>query len=542
VKDGKIYLISTYYVYEWDEEDVHTYVPCLYRNGVSAEVRADRICILPGFVSPGYSVIAVYDLETAAVTDDMSMLGAGSTVFAKNVLGDSMMTPALAESVIALYDIDPVRLEESAAMLEAINRNNGSKATIQTFLGVENRKEALRGANYVVNAIQVGGYDPCTIIDFEIPKKYGLRQTIADTLGVGGVFRALRTIPVMLDFARDIEEVCPQAWLLNYTNPMAMLTGAMLRMTNVKTVGLCHSVQVCASTLLTELGMPYDDLVQWKIAGINHQAWLLECTRDGVDLYPEIKRRALLYNEGKLDIGTFEEVLARISNGEEIPEEWKAHIKEGYDLYKTTGKHGDMVRLELMRRFGYYITESSEHNAEYMPFFIKDKYPELIDRFNIPLDEYPRRCVNQIERWEKQRDELTKDPHLTHTRSREYASRIMEAMETNQPFKFGGNVLNTGLITNLPQNACVEVACIADASGVAPTYVGDLPEQCAAMNRTNINVQLLAIQAAVTRKKDYIYQAAMMDPHCQSELSIDDIVALCDDLIEAHTGWLPEYH
>ncbi len=230
----------------------------------------------------------------------ITFMGAGSTVFAKNVLGDSMMTPALAESTIALYDVDAVRLDESAAMLEAINRNNGSRARIEKYLGVENRRDALRGANYVVNAIQVGGYDPCTITDFEIPKKYGLKQTIADTLGVGGVFRALRTIPVMLDFARDIEAVCPDAWLLNYTNPMAMLTGAMLRLTGVKTVGLCHSVQVCASTLLKELGMAYDDSVQWKIAGINHQAWLLELTKDGVDLYPEVKRRALLYNQGKL--------------------------------------------------------------------------------------------------------------------------------------------------------------------------------------------------------------------------------------------------
>ena len=282
----------------------------------------------------------------------ITFMGAGSTVFAKNVLGDSMMTPALEESTIALYDIDAVRLDESAQMLEAINRNNGSKARIEKYLGVENRKEALRGANYVVNAIQVGGYDPCTITDFEIPKKYGLKQTIADTLGVGGVFRALRTIPVMLDFARDMEEVCPDAWMLNYTNPMAMLTGAMLRMTGVKTVGLCHSVQVCASTLLKELGMEYDDTVQWKIAGINHQAWLLECTKDGVDLYPEIKRRAQLYNAGKLDIGTFEERISGLSQGEELPEWWLENMKKEYKLYTETGKHGDMVRLEIMRRFG----------------------------------------------------------------------------------------------------------------------------------------------------------------------------------------------
>ena len=471
----------------------------------------------------------------------ITFMGAGSTVFAKNVLGDSMMTPALEESVIALYDIDATRLEESAMMLEAINRNNGSKAKIEKYLGVENRKDALRGANYVVNAIQVGGYDPCTITDFEIPKKYGLRQTIADTLGVGGVFRALRTIPVMLGFAKDIEEVCPDAWFLNYTNPMAMLTGAMLTMTNVKTVGLCHSVQVCASTVLKELGMPYDDTVQWKIAGINHQAWLLECTKDGVDLYPEIKRRALLYNEGRLDIGTFEERLAQLSGGEEVSEEWKKRIREEYDRYKTTGKHGDMVRLELMRRFGYYITESSEHNAEYTPWFIHDRYPELIDRFNIPLDEYPRRCIRQIADWKERGHELTKNPNLVHKRSREYASYIMEAMETNKATKIGGNVLNHGLITNLPSNACVEVPCLVDKSGIQPTYIGNLPEQCAALNRTNINVQLLTIEAARTLKKDYIYQAVMMDPHTAAELPIDSIVAMCDELIEAHAGWLPTY-
>ncbi len=434
----------------------------------------------------------------------ITFMGAGSTVFAKNVLGDSMMTPSLAESVIALYDIDAERLRESELMLSAINNNLGNKAKIETYLGVENRKDALRGANYVVNAIQVGGYDPCTIIDFEIPKKFGLKQTIADTLGIGGIMRALRTIPVMIDFARDMEQVCPNAWFLNYTNPMAMLTGAMLRMTNVKTVGLCHSVQVCASHLLNQLGMEYDDSVQWKIAGINHQAWLLELTKDGVDLYPEVKRRALEKN--------------------------------------ATEKHGDMVRLELMRRFGYYITESSEHNSEYTPWFIKDKYPELIDKFNIPLDEYPRRCIHQIEDWKKRRDELINNPTLTHERTHEYASYIMEAMETNKPYKIGGNVLNNGLITNLPRNAVVEVPCMVDKSGVMPCYIGDLPEQCAALNRTNINVQLLTIEAARTLKKDYIYQAALLDPHTSSELNIDDTIKLVDALIEAHGDWMPKFH
>ena len=432
----------------------------------------------------------------------ITFMGAGSTVFAKNVLGDSMVTPALENSVIALYDIDEKRLEESYLMLTAISNNLGNKARIEKYCGVENRKDALRGAKYVINAIQVGGYEPCTVTDFELPKKYGLRQTIADTLGIGGIFRALRTIPVMIDFVHEMEEVCPDAWFLNYTNPMAMLTGAVLQYTGIKTVGLCHSVQVCAKSLFESVGMENDPDVQTKIAGINHMAWLLEITKNGKDLYPEIKARAAALTE----------------------------------------KHNNMVRLEIMKRFGYYVTESSEHNAEYTPYFIKDKYPELIDRFNIPLDEYPRRCIKQIADWEHRRDELTKDPHLTHTRTHEYASYIMEAMETNKPFKIGGNVLNNGLITNLPRKACVEVPCLVDASGVTPCYIGDLPEQCAALNRTNINVQLLTIEAAMTHSKDKIYQAAMMDPHLQSELSIDDIVSLCDDLIVAHEGWLPEYH
>ncbi len=431
----------------------------------------------------------------------ITFLGAGSTVFAKSVLGDAMLTPALKDSIIAIYDVSPQRLEESRVMLEAINRNAGGHATIQAYLGTENRKDALRGAKYVVNAIQVGGYEPCTVTDFEVPKKYGLRQTIADTLGIGGIFRALRTIPVMMDFARDMEDVCPDAWLLNYSNPMAMLTGALQRYSGVKTVGLCHSVQTCVPHLFKHLDMPYDDTVQWTIAGINHMGWLLSVSRDGEDLYPEIRRRA----------------------------------------FALEGKHNDMVRFELMKRFGYYVTESSEHNAEYHPWFIKERYPELIEQFNIPLDEYPRRCIEQIRRWEEGKHQLVSNPNLAHERSHEYASYIMEAMELNMPYKFGGNVLNTGLIENLPRNACVEVACLADASGITPTYVGALPEQLAQLNRSNIGVQLMTIEAAMTRKKDAIYQAAYLDPHTAAELSLSDIQALCDDLIEAHGDWLPAF-
>ncbi len=437
----------------------------------------------------------------------ITFMGAGSTVFVRNIIGDCLCVDSLKDSEFALYDIDAKRLSESEAVIKSIQKDKGGNGKITTYCGVENRKDALRGATFVINAIQVGLYDPCTIIDFEVPKKYGLRQTIGDTLGIGGIMRALRTIPVMEDFAHDMEEVCPDAWFLNYTNPMAMLSGYMLRYTGVNFVGLCHSVQVCSSGLLKGLGM--EDQLEGRrelIAGINHMAWLLEI-RDvkGNDLYPEIRKRAL----------------ARLESGE---------------------KFGDMVRYDYIRRLGYYCTESSEHNAEYNCFYIKDKYPELIEKYNIPLDEYPRRCITNIEKWQKQYEEMTAPDHAEHKRTFEYGSYIMDAIMTNTPYKIGGNVINNGMITNLPAEACVEVPCLVDGMGIHPTYVGALPEPLAAMNRTNINPQLLTIEAAKTRKKDLIYQAAMLDPHTGSELDIDTIVKMVDDLIETHGDWLPKYH
>jgi alpha-galactosidase len=431
----------------------------------------------------------------------ITFMGAGSSVFAKNVLGDTMMCPVFHDVEIALYDIDGDRLEESYLMVTAMNETvNEGRAKIYKYLGVEERKNALRGADFVVNAIQVGLYDPCTIIDFEVPKKYGLRQTIGDTMGIGGIMRGMRTIHVLKGFARDMEEVCPDAWFLNYTNPMAILSGYMQRYTGIKTVGHCHSVQYCGETLLHTLGM--GDRVEGcrtKIAGINHMGWLLEVfDKNGVDLYPEIRRRAKERN--------------------------------------AAGRHHDMVRYDYIEKFGYYCTESSEHNAEYNPFYIKANRDDLIEKFNIPLDEYPRRCINQIADWNRLRDELMNGGNVQHNRTGEYASYIMEAMVTGNPYKIGGNVINNGCIPNLPKEACVEVPCLVDRCGVNPTYVGELPLQLAAMNASNIYPQLLTIEAARTGKIEHLYQAAMMDPHTGAQLSTDEIVAMCNDLIEAHTN------
>ena len=436
----------------------------------------------------------------------ITFLGAGSTVFARNIIGDCMCTDSLRDSVFALYDIDPVRLEESRVILEAMKKQKKCNAVIECYCGEENRKNALRNAKFVINAVQVGFYDPCTVTDFEIPKKYGLKQTIGDTLGIGGIMRALRTIPVLKNFADDMAEVCPDALFLNYTNPMAMLTGYMLRYTPIKTIGLCHSVQVCVSSLFDTLKMDYDpDECSKLIAGINHMAWLLKIKdKNGRDLYPEIKSK----------------------------------IDEQLNNPDCNNK----VRIDYIKNFGYYCTESSEHNAEYNPFYIKSKYPELIKKYNIPLDEYPRRCVNQIDGWKNEYSEILKNGVKDHSRSSEYASYIMESIVTGKTYEIGGNVLNTDhIISNLPSEACVEVPCLVNGNGIQPCHIGALPLQCAAMNMTNINVQLLTIEAAVTQKKEYIYQAAMLDPHTSSELDINTIKKMVDELISAHGNWLPKY-
>ncbi len=439
----------------------------------------------------------------------ITFMGAGSTIFLKNIIGDTFMFECLQECDIALYDIDELRLKESQGVIEALNTIiNKGRARIFTFSGAAQRKEALRDAHFVCNAIQVGGYEPATVIDFDIPKKYGLMQTIGDTHGIGGIFRALRTIPVMLDFARDMEEVCPNALFLNYTNPMAMVTAALRQASSVPSVGLCHSVQVCVPDLLKSLNMNIQN-PQWKIAGINHTAWLLEIADGGRDLYPEIRRRAAEKNSIALRKGE---------------------------------KHNDMLRFELMKLFGYYVTESSEHNAEYTQYWIRRDAEDLIERFNIPLNEYPRRCREQIAAWKSLREGLIRGEGLTHELSREYGARIMNAMVSGNTCAIHGNIMNTpGYIANLPREAVVEVLCMVDANGIHGTYAGNLPPQCASLNRNNINVQIMTVEAALSRKKEAVYQAALLDPHTSAELPPEKIIALCNELLNAHRQWLPEY-
>lgn len=464
----------------------------------------------------------------------ITFIGAGSTVFARNLLRDLFIFPELHDATIALMDIDPVRLRDSETVARRVAEAAGARPTIAA---TTDRREALKDAGYVINMIQVGGYQPSTMIDFEIPKKYGLRHTIADTLGVGGIMRALRTIPVMLGIGRDMEELCPGALLINYTNPMAMLTWAMNEATTITTVGLCHSVQHTAARLARHLQLPYDQIT-YICAGINHMAFYLRFEHQGRDLYPLLRK---VIEEGR------------------VPRD-------------------DRVRFEMFRRLGYFVTESSEHFSEYVPYFIRRDRPDLIERFNIPLDEYPRRCEEQIEEWERMRAVLNDpdpqaivryehgrmeallariaedDPQYARQRRREweeslrsrtarhsgeYGSLIIHSMETNRPRVIYGNVPNAGLIDNLPQGCCVEVPCLVDSAGVQPTHVGALPAHLAALMRTNINVQELTVKAALERRRDFVYYAAMMDPHTAAELSLDEIYALVDDLIAAHGDWLP---
>jgi alpha-galactosidase len=430
----------------------------------------------------------------------ITLIGAGSVTFAKNLLCDILQFPELSEATICLMDIDASRLKVAEVMTTRIVDKLKVKAKVIATL---NQREAVTGANYVICTIQVGGYKPATVSDFEIPKKYGLRQTIADTLGVGGVFRALRTIPVLNAIAQDIATVgARDCILLNYTNPMAMLCWAVDRAVGIPHVGLCHSVQGTSHQLARYAGLPFDDIT-YKVAGINHMAFFLKFEYKKQDAYP------LLF---KL-------------------------LEQNFPQ--------DKVRFEMMRRLGYFVTESSEHHSEYVPYFIHHG-EKIIQDFDIPLDEYLRRCEGIIKTWKKEEAELlggeTGDISIN-ARSQEYGSLIIQANVTNKPTVIYGNVPNRGLITNLPQGCCVEVPCLIDAAGIQPTYIGALPPQLAALCQTNINVQSLTVEAALTKKREHIYHAVMMDPHTATVLTLDKIWEMCDELIEEHqrNGFLGEF-
>lgn len=460
----------------------------------------------------------------------IAFIGAGSTVFAKNLLGDILSFPELAGSTIALMDIDETRLNTTRLVAERIARSLGAHPTLEA---TTDRRRALDGADYAITMFQIGGYRPSTVIDFEIPKKYGLRQTIADTLGIGGIMRALRTIPVLLDVCRDMEELCPQATFLNYVNPMAMNMWAINRASKIKNVGLCHSVQGTAYQLATDIGVPPED-INYVCAGINHMAFYLKFERKTPqgfeDLYPRIRQIAA---EGKAPA-------------------W------------------NRVRYEVCKRTGYFVTESSEHFSEYVPWFIKRDRPDLIEKFNIPLDEYIRRCEVQLAGWEVTKDTI-ENPSIPVDKekarqkllaagatpeevqwimeeasnfdaieqSHEYGSYIIHSLETGQPRVVYGNVANHGLIDNLPTGCTVEVPCLVDRNGIQPVHVGALPPHLAAMMQTNINVQALTVEAALTGKREHIYHAAMLDPHTAAELDLEQIWNLVDDLIAAHGDMLP---
>jgi alpha-galactosidase len=432
----------------------------------------------------------------------ITLIGAGSTIFAKTLLSDIFSFPELASSTISLFDIDPERLRTSEIVARKIAKVAHANPTIEA---TTDRRTALAGADYAICMIQVAGYRPGTVIDFEIPKKYGLHQTIADTLGIGGIMRGLRTIPVLLDICRDMEEVCPDVTFLNYVNPMAMNCWAINRASPIKTVGLCHSVQHTAQALAEDIGVPVEE-INYLCAGINHMAFYLRFEKDGQSLYPRLRQVA--------ERGAFGRRYRQLA---------------------------DKVRYDLFQRTGYFVTESSEHFSEYTPWFIKRDRPDLIEQYEVPLDEYLARCEANIAEWEAARAAFERgELEITHERSHEYGSLIIHSLETGQPRVVYGNVPNTGLIDNLPQGCCVEVPCLVDANGIQPTRIGALPPHLAAMMQTNINVQALTVEAALTRKREHVYHAAMLDPHTAAELSLDQIWALVDELIAAHGEMLPE--
>lgn len=441
----------------------------------------------------------------------ITLIGAGSTIFMKNLIGDLLHYPALFNAKIRLMDIDEIRLEESRIVAEKMVTSMESCVEITTF---SNQRTALEGADFVIMAFQIGGYKPCTITDFEIPKKYGLHQTIGDTLGVGGIMRALRTVPHLWSVCEDMLAVCPDALMLQYVNPMAINTWAICaRYPTIKQVGLCHSVQGTANELAHDLEIPVENL-RYIAAGINHMAFYLhlqERQSNGKyrDLYPALKAG---YQAGDLP-------------------------KENLEHPRCPNR----VRYEVMTRLGYFVTESSEHFAEYVPWFIKRDRPDLIERFSIALDEYPLRCKEQISNWQTQAIKMKREDKVRVDKSDEYAAGIINAITTGKPIVIYGNIANDGYIAQLPRGAAVEVACLVDANGVQPSVVKNIPPQLIALMRTNINVQELTVQALLKQDRSHIYHAAMLDPHTAAELDLDQIHELVDELIAAHGEWLPNW-
>ena len=435
----------------------------------------------------------------------IAFIGAGSTVFTRNLVGDVLALPEIADTTtFALMDIDAERLRTSETVVRAMVEARGAGARVEA---TADRRAALAGADYVVTSFQVGGL-PSTVVDFELPKRFGLRQTIADTLGVGGIMRGLRTIPVLLGVCRDMEELCPGALLLQYVNPMAMLCWAVAERSPVRTIGLCHSVQHTAGEIAADLGRPAGEL-SYHVAGINHVAFFLRLEHAGEDLYPALHR---VVEEGRVPAG-------------------------------------NRVRYEVLRHLGAFVTESSEHFAEYVPWFIKDGRDDLIERFEIPLDEYVRRSEGQMAEWDDMRARIEREGPAAlgeQRRSVEYGAHIVRACEIGEPFAFNGNVPNRyagcPLIDNLPEDCCVEVPCVAGANGIEPRPVGALPRHLAALMQTNVNVQGLTVQAALTGRREAAYHAAMLDPHTAAELSLEEIRALVDALLEAHGDRIPSLH
>ena len=424
----------------------------------------------------------------------IAFIGAGSVVFTKNLLTDTFKFPELRGATVALHDIDPERLETAGMMARWTSDQLGAGAKVEEHA---ERRVALDGADFVINAVQIGMHE-ATLLDFDIPRKYGLKQTIADSMGIGGIFRGLRTIPFVLDLAGEMKELCPDAVLLNYTNPMGILMEALYTAhPEVRSVGLCHSVQGTAREISSYIDVGHEDLT-YECAGINHIAWMTRLEVNGEDAYPRL--------------------FAALDDP---------------DVYEK-----DKVRFELMRRFGFFVTESSEHNAEYLPYFLKDD--ELVERYDIPVDEYVRRSEENLVQYAETRRKLLAGEEFPLERSVEYGSLIIHSMTTGQARAIYGNVENTNLITNLPEGRCVEVPVLVDETGLRPCHVGELPPQCAATCAPHTAVQNLTVRAALEGRRDHVHHAAMLDRHAPSVLSLDEIAAMVDELIDAHGDAMPE--